>query len=267
MHEDINARAVAARFGAAAKSYDALSDIQRAVARKLMKMAGDSMDGAPPARILEIGCGTGTLTELLVRRFPGAEIHAVDIARPMIDVARKRLSGRCRIRWHEADARSFRPGGTFPLIVSSSALHWMAPVGDTIKRMESILAPGGLMAAALMVRGTFEELHEARMLAAPGKVRPISLPAAGGVLDAFAGAGMRASASEESLRARYDSARSFLRSLNRQGVTGAADPGAAPLNRSELRALTGCYDSRCSLASGGVYASYRVLYALARKPG
>ena len=72
-----------------------------------------------------------------------------------------------RIRWHVADARQFCPGRDFPLIVSSSALHWMTPVSETIKRLASMLEPGGNLVSALMVKGTFEELHNARQYLFP----------------------------------------------------------------------------------------------------
>jgi len=85
MNQTACSSSISARFAAAAQSYHDESNMQRTVAEKLA--------ASTPAReeidsILEIGCGTGFLTELLGRRFPGALIDAVDIARPMIDLAR-----------------------------------------------------------------------------------------------------------------------------------------------------------------------------------
>ena len=97
---------VSARFAAAAKTYDLVSGVQRAVAEKLSAFL------PPPeatCTVLEIGCGTGLFTELLTKRFPLASIDAVDISGPMIDAARKRI-GQCeRVRCHAADARRFCP--------------------------------------------------------------------------------------------------------------------------------------------------------------
>ncbi len=125
--------------------------------------------------ILEIGCGTGFLTELLGRRFPRALIYAVDIARPMIDLAIERIGEYGRIRWHVADARQFRPDRDFPLIISSSALHWMTPVSETVKRLGDMLETGGNLVSALMVKGTLEELHAARTLPVSSKTGPCML--------------------------------------------------------------------------------------------
>jgi malonyl-CoA O-methyltransferase len=160
MNQTAASRSVRARFAAAARTYDDESCLQRKVAEKL---AATMLFPALIDRVLEIGCGTGVLTELLLRRFPDAVIHAVDIAAPMIELARDRI-GEYRMRWYVADAGQFSPDRDFPLIVSSSALHWMTPVQEIIKRLAGMLEPGGDLVSALMVKGTFEELHSARSI-------------------------------------------------------------------------------------------------------
>ncbi len=263
MNQTACSSSVSARFAAAAQSYHNESNVQRAVAEKVA--------ASIPAReeiesILEIGCGTGFLTELLSRRFPGALIDAVDIARPMIDLARERIGECGRIRWHVADARQFRPDKDFPLIISSSALHWMTPISETVKRLAGMLEPGGNLVSALMVNGTLEELHAARTCLFPAKTAPVCMPDAEEVLEALAVAGLHIEhSSQEVHQERYDSARSFLQSLNRQGVTGAPNIGCKLLNRTELRKLTGYYDRRFSTPAGGIFATYRVLYVTAKK--
>ena len=263
MNQTAYSSSISARFAAAAQSYHEESNVQRTVAEKLAAWmpALEEIDS-----ILEIGCGTGFLTELLRRHFPRALIYAVDVARPMIDLARERIGECGRIRWHAADARQFRPDRDFPLIISSSALHWMTPVSETVKRLGSMLEPGGNLVSALMVKGTLGELHAARTCLFPTKTAPLCLPGAEEVLEALATAGLRVERSRrEVLRERYDSARGFLRSLNRQGVTGSANSGCKLLNRTELRKLTGYYDQRFAAPAGGVFATYRVLYVTARK--
>ena len=264
MNQTAHSSSISARFAAAAQSYHEESNVQRTVAEKL--------DASMPAMeeidsILEIGCGTGLLTELLLKRFPRAMIYAVDIARPMIDLARERIGECGRIRWHAADARRFRPERDFPLIISSSALHWMTPVSETVKRLGGMLEPGGMLVSALMVNGTLGELHAARTRLFPTRIAPLCLPGAEEVLEALAAAGLRVERSSgEVLRERYDSAHAFLRSLNRQGVTGTANSGCKLLNRTELRKLTGYYDQNFAAPEGGVFATYRVLYVTARRP-
>ena len=256
-------RSVTARFSAAAQTYHNESNLQREVAERLAAwmLPMEEIDS-----ILEIGCGTGFLTELLLERFAGAVIHALDIAGPMVDLARERIGENGRMRWHVADARQFQTEVNFPLIISSSALHWMTPIPETVRRLAGMLAPGGQLVSALMVKGTCEELHSARASLFPNKTGSICLPQAEEVLEAIAAAGLGIeSDSREVLRERYTSACAFLASLNRQGVTGVANTGCSLLNRTELRKLVGYYDQTFAEPAGGVFASYRILYVKARK--
>lgn len=255
-------QSISARFGAAANTYDFESAVQREVAEKLSAMLSPS--GAVGS-VLEIGCGTGFFTELLINRFPLASIDAVDISGPMIDSARKRVAQCARVRFHTSDINRFCPGGKYALIASSSALHWMTPLGETIKRISSMLEPRGSLASALMVEGTLAELHGARTRLFPHKAAPVRLPSVEEILEAIAAAGLTTGEFRvEERRQTCASARELLRSLNRQGVTGRQQGCRGLLNRAELLELSEYYDRRFSAPDGGVIATYRVLYVTAR---
>jgi len=142
----------------------------------------------------------------------------------------------------------------------------MPPVSETVKRLGSMLKPGGNLVSALMVNGTLDELHAARTRLFPAKTAPVCMPDAEEVLEALTKAGLHIERSgQEVLQERYDSARGFLRSLNLQGVTGTANSGCTLLNRTELRKLTEYYDRKFAAPAGGVFATYRVLYVTAKK--
>ena len=57
-------------------------------------------------RIVDLGCGPGNSTELLVQRFPKAEVVGVDNSQPMLESARKRLPG---LRFELADIAQWQP--------------------------------------------------------------------------------------------------------------------------------------------------------------
>jgi malonyl-CoA O-methyltransferase len=256
-------RSVAARFGVAAPTYDEHCDIQRKVAQSLVD---DVTCRERVDRVLEVGCGTGNLTRLLLDCFPDAVIHAVDIAETMIERARRRLGDHSRIVWRVADGRHLSADRVFDVIASSSALHWMVPVDETIRRLAALLGPGGRLYAALMVNGTFEELNEVRKRVTPNKLSRVVLPESQAVLSALGAAKLRVVRSrEETLGSQFESAGAFLRSLHLQGVTGAVTAGPAMLNRTELREIITDYQRQYSSPSGGVFATYRVLYFQAIK--
>ncbi len=177
---------VGLRFSAAASGYTEVADVQRIVSGKTAVM----LEQLPaPARILEIGCGTGLLTRLLLKQFPSAQICAIDIAEKMVERACREVPGNGRVRWEVADARTFHSAVPFPLIASSSSLHWITPIKEVLENIAGIATKGGYLVFAMMLDGSLAELHKARLIAAPDKPPGNRLPRKSEVLDALSAAG------------------------------------------------------------------------------
>jgi SAM-dependent methyltransferase len=96
------------------------------------------------SRVVEVGCGTGKLTELLVAR--DLRIDAVDPGPRMIDVARRRVSGSELVRFHVGRFEDVDlPTGSFDAVFSATAFHWIDPAVGWHKAA-TLLRPGGLLA-------------------------------------------------------------------------------------------------------------------------
>ncbi|MGH3190253.1 MAG: class I SAM-dependent DNA methyltransferase [Streptosporangiaceae bacterium] len=93
--------------------------------------------------VLEIGCGTGQLTECLARF--GFRLTAIDLGPSMINAARRRLDGSA-VSFEVASFEDFAaPEASFDLIVSGTAFHWVDPdIG--FRKSARLLRPGGWLA-------------------------------------------------------------------------------------------------------------------------
>ena len=252
------------RFSAAADTYDLHARPQLALARALVALLPGREHA--PARILELGAGTGQLTRLLAERFPGTPIDAVDLAPRMVEHSRKRFAHLPQVNWKVGDAQTHRPAAPYPLVASSSALHWVDNLRATFENIFQCLEPGGLFALGIMLEGTLKELHGLRREIAPQKGAASHLPACAeteGNLKAAGFSILRKIHSEE--RIVYSDARAFLRAIHEQGVTGGrVGAGRAPLTRTELARLAEAYQERFAVP-GGVSATYETALFLLRK--
>lgn len=98
--------------------------------------------------VLDAGCGTGVVTELLLDRLPRGEVIALDADPAMVGFARERFSDRSNVETIEADLRDFDLGGRHvDIIFSTATFHW---IGDHIllwQTLRSVLKDGGRLVA------------------------------------------------------------------------------------------------------------------------
>jgi ubiquinone/menaquinone biosynthesis C-methylase UbiE len=98
-------------------------------------------DVPSPARVLDLGTGTGVVARALAERYPEARIVGVDLSPGMIEQAGRELPPGLagRVRFEVADASALAcPDGEFELVVLSN----MIPFYDELAR---IVAPGGTL--------------------------------------------------------------------------------------------------------------------------
>jgi tRNA (cmo5U34)-methyltransferase len=115
-----------------------------------------------PRRILDLGCGTGNLTEQIRFHFPDAHITALDISGEILKECANRFRTDHSISYVQADFRDlpFEPG-SFDLVMSSIAIHHIEdPEKSSLyHRIYEILGQGGLFIFSDQTRGITDEIY------------------------------------------------------------------------------------------------------------
>lgn len=97
---------------------------------------------------VDLGCGTGEWTRLLVERWPDARVLGIDSSPEMLARAAARaIPG--RLTFTLADVSSWRPEAPLDLVLSNAALHWLPDHEALFRRLAAWVAPGGALAVQM----------------------------------------------------------------------------------------------------------------------
>ena len=145
-------------FERAAQTYDAAAVLQQEVGRRLM----DRLDliRLQPARILDLGAGTGAFSKALLRRYRQAEVFALDIAFNMLRRARRRGGWLRKPLCVCGDAECLPfADDSVDFIFSNLALQWCLDLEPVFTELRRVLAPGGLLMFTTFGPDTLKELR------------------------------------------------------------------------------------------------------------
>jgi trans-aconitate 2-methyltransferase len=99
-----------------------------------------------PSRVVDLGCGPGNSTELLVERWRQATVIGIDNSPGMLDQARKAHPD---WRWEEHDVTRWQPAESFDVVYSNAALQWVGEHATLFPRLLKSVAPGGFLAVQM----------------------------------------------------------------------------------------------------------------------
>jgi tRNA (cmo5U34)-methyltransferase len=131
--------------------YDADMEVMHPLRRKMVEVVLEVLpfEAERPLAVLDLGAGTGFLTQRLLAKFPAAAVVAVDGSRAMIELARARL-GELAQRvtfevcdfWRLPESLALR---SLDAVVSAYALHHLDAdeKQDVIRNAVRLLKPGG----------------------------------------------------------------------------------------------------------------------------
>ncbi|MAL25164.1 MAG: biotin biosynthesis protein [Croceicoccus sp.] len=248
--------AIASAFGSA-RDYDRHAHVQRRAAEALAERIAALELESP--RLLEFGCGTGFLTDALIRRGVGGQWRVTDLAPDMVERCRSRMAGRGDLTFSVLDVARGEPDGhgAFDVVTASLAAQWLGDLDGAVGRMLRWVRPGGHVLFNTLASGTFREWREALAEAGCAAGTPDYPDVA--ELAAIRRDAQAAEPTTDNLIDRHANALGFLKSLKAIGAHVPA-PGHRPASPVGMRAAMRAFE-----ASGSA-ASYEVVTLHFRRP-
>lgn len=154
----VDKRQLRLAFERAAPTYEEAAGLQQEVGRRLVERL--DLIRLRPARILDLGAGTGEFSQALMQRYRHSRVIALDLAVNMLRRARQRGG------WFrhpgcvcgDAERLPFADG-SFQFIFSNLMLQWCLDLGPVFTELRRVLAPGGLLMFTTFGPDTLKELR------------------------------------------------------------------------------------------------------------
>lgn len=244
-----NKRKIINRFNAAVETYELAADIQVICAKKLSEL----LPAVSANKILEIGCGTGLLSQYVIKQFPEANICLSDIASEMVGAVQQRFAHYNKVQTICMDGEALSLSPTYDLIVSATTLHWFSDLPRSLQNITDKLQPGGQFIFSVLGDRTLTEWKKACagyqvMHGAP------HFPSAQLLMDSLPGLKLTTETHSEE----YANAHAFLKTLKKIGAT-ATRPGYSVLPIAALRSLLRDLDTPFKV-------TYEVICGVYQKP-
>jgi trans-aconitate 2-methyltransferase len=107
--------------------------------------------------VLDAGCGTGRVTQLLLERLPRGRVVAVDASASMVEAAREALGDRATV--FQADLAELALDEPVDAVFSNAVFHWVPDHDRLFERMHAALRPGGRLIAQCGGAGNIARFH------------------------------------------------------------------------------------------------------------
>jgi len=157
---DLDRRLLRRAFERAAAGYDRAAFVQREVGGRLIERL--DLIKLDPAVIADVGCGTGAITALLLKKYRRARVVGLELAPAMVAATRKRAPWLRTVHGAVADPEALPlASASCDLIFSNLALQWCADLERAFAEFRRALKPGGALLFSTLGPDTLIELRRA----------------------------------------------------------------------------------------------------------
>ncbi|MFT3704937.1 MAG: methyltransferase domain-containing protein [Agriterribacter sp.] len=142
-----------------------ISTIDATVSLELITEAAKRIVPAA-TQLLDVGCGAGNYTLMMLKKLPGLDCTLVDLSKPMLDKACERISSQTNgnVKALQGDIRNVTlPENHFDIILAGAVLHHLRDDRDweaTFSKLYTLLKPGGCLMISDLVIQEAEAISE-----------------------------------------------------------------------------------------------------------
>lgn len=251
-------------FARAADTYERHDALQREVQADLLSRLDFYLQA--PGRVLDVGAGTGRGSALLKKRYPKAQVIAIDLAQPMLHAARRHQGLLRPFQRVCAEATALPlPDRSVDVLYSNLCFQWIDDLAALFAECVRVLKPGGLLAFSSFGPDTLKELRAA-WAAVDERSHVSRFLDMHDVGDAMLNAGLRDPVLDVNrYTLTYSEPRALLKELKGLGATHADRARERHLTgKSHYRAMLGAYEAM--RVDGRIPATWEVVTAHAWGP-
>lgn len=161
MNSQFDHRHIRRAFSRSAAGYDAVAVLQHEVEKRLLESLEYLADRTPQVAV-DVGSGPGHAAAMMRKRWPKAQVLALDLALPMLREAKKQAGWWKPFSRVCADARALPLAeGSVDVLFSNLCLQWVEDLPAVFAGFRRVLKPGGLLLCSTFGPDTLHELRDA----------------------------------------------------------------------------------------------------------
>ncbi|MBP7552806.1 MAG: malonyl-ACP O-methyltransferase BioC [Spirochaetes bacterium] len=244
-------------------NYDEEAKIQRDIASYLITFLPDRIY----KNLLEIGVGTGFLTEELLKKKDFSDFTANDVSVNMIETHKNKFAGK-KINYLAGNFEETPIDKKYELIAGSAVFQWFTNLNLEFNRINKLLFTNGDLLFSIFTEGTFYELDESfrksyEELTLPYRKHILNFYNINDIKGFLKNNGFDViKITEKNIVINFDNPLIFLHSIR---DIGAASFDKEKVSTTIMRKMMKNYKTLFAGESGTIPATYNVLYCLARK--
>lgn len=247
-------------FGKNTSGYHKNAVVQKKVAGRLIKSLEPWKDILPPGPIIELGCGTGFLSEELLQLLPDRDCIITDASVNMIQACEQHLGNDKHVRFEKLDAESIPVDeATYAMTISSFVAQWFRDPAYTLGQWLEVTKPGGLLLAAFPGSESFPEWRKhAKTLGVPFTAN--LLPDTEEMVIKLSSGQTQVDYYEDTITQKFNSSGDFFRHIKQIGA--GKQLNGRHLSSNEMKLLINYWNEQ---EEGDITVSWHVVFLAVKK--